>query len=163
VTDIKSETDPSGRRTVVTLHDDRGKPYKYVSNSVSVLASAVNSNPGPYQNIATIELGEDLTQTPPRPNLLRGQLIVGASIAFGTGVLLFDYVLAEVLVIGYVGGSGTVIGHAMLGALQTIMRASFEDSDTFDRISVVGRQLVGSGTLAQPNNVDLSVIALMWG
>lgn len=160
--DVTSQTDAQGRKTVVTLHDDRGKPYKFAGNSVSVLADPTKGNPGPFQTVADIPLNEDPTVTPPRPNLLRGQLLIGASIAFDNQILLFDYVLAEVLVIGYMGGAGTVIAHGMLGALQTTMRATFEASDTFDRVSVIARQLVGSGTLTTPTNVDVAVQALMW-
>jgi hypothetical protein len=162
VPQVTEQTDAQGRRTVVTLHDDRGKPYKFVSSVVSVLSDPTLGNPGPFQSIAEIALNEDPNVNPPRPNLLRGQLFVGTNISFDNQILLFDYVLAEVLVIGYVGGTGTVIAHGELGALQTSMRASFEASDTFDRIAVLGRQLVGSGGLTTPSVCELTVVALMW-
>lgn len=151
-----SVTDPSGRQTVVQLHDDRGAPFKFVSNAVPLRGQSL------FQEVISIPLTKDDTNTPPRPNLVRGQIIVSAQVAYS---LAIQYALADVIVIGYCGSTGTVIGRAQLGAEAQIMRVTFEDDDTFDKIGIEALQLVDglpSTNATDVLQINLSAVAYMW-
>lgn len=156
--EVKAITDASGR-VLVTLHDDSGRPYKFVSDAIPILGQ-LN-----FTEVLAIPLTKDDTLTPPRPTLVRGQIFLGAQIAFDAAAL--DYVLADVVVIGYVGSTGTVLRRAQLGANQdaSLLRITFEADDTFDKIGVEARCIVNgqpSAAVANINQANISAVALMW-
>lgn len=156
-TSSNTTEDPTGRRTVVTLHDDRGEPYKFVSNGVSILGSSL------FSEVISIPLSKDDGAVPPRPSLVRGQILIGVSIAVAPATV--DYALTELQVLGYVGSTSTLIAHKMLGGQAAIMRVTFEDDDTFDRIGINARQIVNglpSTDIVNVTQNSLTAVALMW-
>jgi len=154
----KTITDPSGR-AVVTFHDDRGAPYKFASNAVDVTGN-VN-----FVDAIAIPLHADETQSPPRPCLTHGQILITGQSSLAAGSA-HDFLLADVRVTGYVGSIGTVIGRAQIGGDQPMMRVTFDDEDTFDRIVIEARQCVDgdfSTVVAAPGVLLVAAVALMWG
>lgn len=151
-----SVTDPSGRQTVVQLHDDRGEPFKFVSNAVPLVGQSL------AQEVISIPLTKDDTVTPKRPSLTRGQIVISAQVVY---TLAIQYALADVTVIGYCGSTGTVIARAQLGAEAQIMRVTFEEDDTFDKIGIEALQIVDgqpSTNAVDVLQINLSAVAYMW-
>lgn len=151
-----SVIDPSGRQTVVQLHDDRGEPYKFVSNAVPLVGQSL------FQEVISIPLTKDDSVKPKRPFLTHGQIVVSAQVVTTNAI---QWALADVMVIGYCGSTGTVIGRAMLGQEAQIMRVTFEDEDTFDTIGIEARQIVDgapSTNTAAVQQLNVSAVAYMW-
>lgn len=151
-----SSTTPDGR-TVVTIKDDAGQPYKFVSNVVSVRGSSE------FNEVIAIPLTRDDSLPPPRPDLTRGQIFVTGQSAFNAAV--HQYALAEINVIGYVGSRGTVIARFMLGGDADVGRVTFEEDDTFDKIGISARQIVDGVPSTDSTNVssnNVAVVAYMW-
>lgn len=153
-----SYTDPQGR-VVVNLKDDSGRPYKFVSNAIPIVGQSM------FIEVLSIPLSQDDQLTPPRPNLVRGQIFLGAQISFDAAAL--QYVLADVVVIGYVGSTGTVLHRAQLGADPdaSLLRVTFEEDDTFDKIGVEARCIVNGQPSASATGIaqaNISALAIMW-
>lgn len=153
--------DPSGR-VVVHLHDDSGKPYKFVSNALSFRGNSQ------FTELISIPLREDEHASPPRPSLVRGQIIITAQIVFDVGTGL-NMCAADVQVDGYIGSTPTTIARTMLGGFGNtgqVMRVTFQEDDTFDNISISARQIFNfvpsnaTGTTVVTANI--SALAYMW-
>lgn len=148
----------AGGRVVVNLHDDSGVPFKFISNTINLLGVSE------FNEFISIPLTPDKDATPrPRPAMTRGQVIVTAQSAFD-GVT-FQYVLADVVVVGYVGTTPTVIARAQLGADGDQLRVPFQEDDTFDRIAILARAWIDGRASSSTTNIQalqLSAIANMW-
>lgn len=163
---VTTQTDPQGRKTVVQLHDDRGKPFKFVSNAFPLVDQF------DFTEVLTIPLFADASVTPERPDLLKGQIFIAVQGAWNISVVFFDFVLAEILVVGYVGGVGTVIARGMIGGGVVggpqdgaLMRVTFENDDTYDKIGILARQNDSQNANApgQVQDLSISAVAYMWG
>lgn len=156
--DVTTTQDALGRQTIVTLHDDRGEPYGFVSNGVDIRGKSI------YGEIISIPFTPDKTAQPKaRPALKRGQILVSAHVSFRVGAL--NYVLADLQILGFIGSTGTVIASAQLGGACSAVRIPFGDIDTFDRISINARMLVnGVPSSVTTDILDATVIAVvdMW-
>lgn len=154
-----TSTSPDGR-TVVHLQDNGGEPSKFISDAISVLGISE------FNEIISIPLAADAKAAPPRPAFVRGQILITAQDAPFTNPVGIEYVLAEIVVIGYVGSSSTVIKRGMLGGMQQSMRVAFQEDDTFDRIAILARQIVdGQPSSVSTSLVDVlqvSAVAIMW-
>lgn len=144
-------------RAIVTYHDDTGEPYKWVSDAVSILGYSA------YNTIINIPLSRDDSLPRKRPNLLKGQLTLNAQIAFDSGFNFF--IMADLVVTGFIGATGTVISSLMLGGSQPVSRITFDSMDTFDRISVDARLNQNGVPSSNPAHVfqaTVSAVLLMY-
>ena len=146
-------------RSVVTLHDNGGEPYQWVSNAVPVISAV-------FVPLINIPLTKD-PQTN-RPSMVRGQIVVTATLSFDDSVLQF--VFDEIVVTGFVGSSGTVLYRTTLSTQDPIARVTFDSRDTFDKITIDARLNVnGNPTdlrhLGSPQSIlqnTITAVAYMW-
>lgn len=154
----KTITDASGR-VVVQLHDDGGAaPYHFISDSVSIIGQSE------MVQVIDIDLKRTDQVTPPRPPLVRGQILVSGSMTF-LQFVDHDFGNIDVEVLGYIGSTPTTIGRASLAGVHPILRVTFGDRDTFDRITVRARVMldgVPSSSTTDVLEASVQATAVMW-
>lgn len=147
-------TDPSGR-VVVKFSDDRGVPYQYPTQNANLSGQAN------FKEIYRLDLKPDNSLDPPRPALVRGNILVAVQTTFDPAAV--DYVVADLLVQGFIGSTPTDIMRAQVGGDATLLRVTFSEEDTYDKISIQGRALLrGLPTTDPAQTITVAVLTYMW-
>lgn len=128
--------DGSGR-VHVEQRDDQGEPQTY---NTPVIVDFSTS--GVFQELLTV----DFKRNDEHGSFRLGTMLLSAHVNPGVG-FEGQLLALEVLVVGYVGTSPTVIKRVMFGALAQVDTIGFTDDASYDAIGISGRQMVDG----QPN------------